>query len=200
MRAARACAARSLCSDARPASLRRGCVWGAVDTMHDPHVLQQTSPQRGARLGAACVALACVLAVVVPAWALDPPEGWVSVKPRDGRDHAAVHTESLARMESWRVALPRAQHEAFRSRFDERMRRRGFAAQDTDTVDIAGTPARLARYAQEVRGEPFMMLVLEVSQGEALWHISALIPQADPAAARTLEADMITFAKAALAG
>lgn len=166
--------------------------------MHDPRHTPTSAP-RGA-FGAASVALACALAVAVPAEALDPPEGWVSVEPRDGRDHAAVHTESLARMESWRVALPRAQHDAFRSRFEDRMKRQGFSIQDTDTVDVSGAPARLARYGQEVRGEPFTMLVLEVSQGGALWHISALIPQADPAVARTLEADMMAFAKAALAG
>ncbi|MEL6179158.1 MAG: hypothetical protein AAFS10_09395 [Myxococcota bacterium] len=150
-------------------------------------------------LGGWLLCTALVLCTATSAMAQDTyglPDGWVEVDPHEGRLAAVLHSDSLTRMEGWRVKLGEDDLDRFQAQLKRRLQGKGFELADSNDADIDGLSVRLYRWNRTFRGRAFAMQIVEVYRRGELWQFSSVYLEGVDDLG--WEAALMTFAKALL--
>ncbi|MBH23145.1 MAG: hypothetical protein CMH57_01540 [Myxococcales bacterium] len=150
---------------------------------------------------ALCVALLLAASLAIGATAAAQsryglPDGWVEAEPHEGRLAAMLHSESLTRMEGWRVKLGQEDLDRFHSQLERRLKGKGFQLDDTSETTIDGYPARITLWSRSFRGKAFTLQIVELYRRGEMWQFSSMYREG--AEAIDWEAALMTFAKALL--
>ena len=149
-------------------------------------------------LASALMALACVLITADSSFASSYglADGWTEVRPQEGRQAAVFHSESLTRMEAWRIKLSGKELKRFQAQLERRLKGRGFRPERSYEVKLAGGTATVTSWSRTFQERPFTLKIVEVYRQGKLWQFSSTFAEGEGAA--VWEEDLITFAGALL--